>query len=71
MSKNELRKQFGLSADKTYQQDFLKATVLHYSAKGARPAPFVEHSGHSLVSATSEQTKIDKQIALITNSSYQ
>ena len=35
VSKNEMRKQLGVSADETYQSDFLEAAVLNYSAKGA------------------------------------
>ena len=39
--------------------------------KEQRPAPFVEHPGHSLLSAKSKQNEMDKQIVLGTNSSYQ
>ena len=40
VSKNEMRKQSGISADETYQQDFLKAAVLNYSTKGAKACAF-------------------------------
>ena len=43
-------KQFGVSADQTYQQDFSTALL-----KEQRPAPFVEHLVHSLLPAKGEQ----------------
>ena len=39
VNKNEMRKQFGVGADETYQ-DFLKAAVLNYSTKGAKTCSF-------------------------------
>ena len=48
------------------KQLFLTAVL-----KEQRPAPFLEHPGHSLLSAKSKQNEMDKQIALITNSNYQ
>ena len=60
VSKNEIRKQLGVSADETYQSDFLEAAVLNFSAKGATTLRkerrlAVEHPGHSLSQQKSEQ----------------
>ena len=52
---------------KTYSKQLFSTTLL----KEQRPAPFVEHPGHSLLSAKVSKNEMDKQIALITNSSYQ
>ena len=52
---------------KTSSKQLFSTAVL----KEQRPAPFVEHPGHSLLSAKSKQNEMDKQIVLSTNSSYQ
>ena len=50
-------KQFGVSANETYQLDFLKIANLNCLRKEQRPAPFVEHSVHSPLSALKGEQK--------------
>ena len=52
---------------KTFPKHLFKTAL----RKEQRPAPFVEHPRHSLLSGKSEQNEMDKQVALITNSSCQ
>ena len=48
-------KQFGVSTNEIYQEDFLKVAAWNRSRKEQRSAPFVEHPVHSLLSVESEQ----------------
>ena len=70
-------KQFGVSTNEIYQEGFLKVHVLKRSTKGAtlrkeqRPAPFVEHPAHGLLSAESEQNKRLMKFGGSTNEIYQ
>ena len=50
-------KQFGVSANETYQLDFLKIANLNCLRKEQRPAPFVEHSVYSPLSALKGEQK--------------
>ena len=39
-SKNEMLKQYGVSTNEIYQEDFLKVAILNHSAKGANIGSF-------------------------------
>ena len=52
---------------KTFSKQLSSTALL----KEQGPAPFVQHPGHSLLSAKVSKNEIDKQIALTTDSSYQ
>ena len=52
---------------KTFSKQLFETTL----RKEQRPAPFVEHPGDSLSQQKVSKNETDKQIALITNSSYQ
>ena len=54
-TKHEMLKQYGVSSNEIYQEDFLKVAVLTALRKEQRSDPFVEYPVHSLLLAESEQ----------------
>ena len=48
-------KQYRVSTNEIYQEDFLIAPVLNRLRKEQRLAPFVEHPGHSFLSTERQQ----------------
>ena len=48
-------KQFGISTNKIYQEEYLKVAVLNRSTKGATIRSFGRAPSHSLPSAESQQ----------------
>ena len=66
-SKNEMVKQIVLSTNWSYQQLFLKVTVLIHLRKQQWSASFVKHTIHSLILAENEQ----KWNVVSTNEIYQ
>ena len=48
-------KQFKVSINEIYLEDFLKVTVLNHSSKEQQSDPFIKHPVHSLILAEKEQ----------------
>ena len=64
-------KQFKVSINEIYLEDFLKVTVLNHSSKEQQSDPFIKHPVHSLILAEKEQKWMLKPYGVRTNEIYQ
>ena len=64
-------KQFGVSTNKIYLEDFFKDLFQTTLRKEQRSAPFVQHSVHSFLLAEISQNEMLKQCEASSNEIYQ